>query len=335
MKQFIKLFNKVGGKDILKQYMHAHVLLYSFLQTVLLGFSKKSLEIVRLAVNNKILKKLRKQYANVINEFQENYLIEELNGKQTEHQRNIWFCWLQGLDQAPDIVKRCYQSLRENIKDREIILLSENNIKEYVKFPDDIQLKMKNGIIPRAHMSDLLRLELLLKYGGTWIDATVFCSDQPEEYMLDTDLFMFQNLKPGLDGHSTSISNWFISASPNNVLLKLTQTLLYEYWRRNDKLVDYFIFHDMFQLAIEAYPDQWKKVVPYSNSVPHIVLLRLFEQYDETTWNAVRKMCPFHKLTYKFSENETEKTGTYFEKIVLQKDCIVDDNDGDCKGKNR
>ena len=61
MNQFIKIFKKVGGKEILKQYWRAHVLLWALLETIILGFSRKSLEIVRLAVNNRILGKMRKK----------------------------------------------------------------------------------------------------------------------------------------------------------------------------------------------------------------------------------------------------------------------------------
>jgi hypothetical protein len=33
--------------------------------------------------------------------------------------------------------------------------------------------KYQKKIIDNTHFSDLLRLELLIKYGGTWIDASV------------------------------------------------------------------------------------------------------------------------------------------------------------------
>ena len=36
-----------------------------------------------------------------------------------------------------------------------------------------------------------------------------------------------------------------------------------------------------------------------------ILLLRLFEEYDETIANAVKEMTSFHKLTYKFEESDT------------------------------
>ena len=34
-----------------------------------------------------------------------------------EHKRNkiIWFCWLQGIENAPEVVKACYRSLQRHL----------------------------------------------------------------------------------------------------------------------------------------------------------------------------------------------------------------------------
>ena len=53
MNKFAKLFKKVGGKEILKRYASAHVLVYALFLSLWLGFSKKSLEILRNAVDRK------------------------------------------------------------------------------------------------------------------------------------------------------------------------------------------------------------------------------------------------------------------------------------------
>lgn len=315
MKQFIKIFNKVGGKEILRQYTQAHVLFFSFIITLLLGFSKKSLEIVRLAVGNKILLKIRKKYRPFI----EKYKKENASSGERKTTKKVWICWLQGMDTAPLLVKKCYKSLKENLQDREIILLTEENYHDYIKFPCYIQEKIDKGIISRTHMSDLLRLELLITYGGTWIDATVFCSgNNIPEYMLESELFLFQDLKPGLDGHCTCISSWFITACTNHPILLLTRALLYEYWKTNTKMLDYFLIHDFFQLAIEAYPEEWDKVMPCSNSTTHILLLRLFEEYNEELWNELKKMMPFHKLSYKFDKEKEQIEKTYYKKIISE-----------------
>lgn len=312
MKKFIQLFNKVGGKEVLRQYLQAHVFLFAMVQTLLNGFSKKSLEIVRLAVSNRILQKLRKKYRKVIAQFK-----AEQKSLPREHSNKVWVCWLQGMENAPELVQRCYASLQENLPDREIILLTEDNYRNFITFPEHIQTKIDSGIITRTHMSDLLRLELLLNYGGTWIDATVFCSGKNiPAYMLDSELFVFQSLKPGLDGHATALSSWFMTACTNHPILALTKALLYCYWEKKNSMVDYFLLHDFFQLATEAYPQEWSRVTPFSNSLPHILLLRLFEEYDEETWNNIRNMTPFHKLTYKFPAEQSALPNTYYKHIL-------------------
>lgn len=314
LNQFILIFKKVGGKEILKQYCRAHVLLFALVETTLLGFSKKSLEIVRLSVNNRILNKLRRKYKSFILQYMKEYNCKELSHV---HGNKVWVCWLQGIENAPRIVQKCYHSLQKNIHDKEIILLTEENYRDYVQFPSFIQKKIDSGIIKGAHMTDLLRLELLIRYGGTWIDATVYCSGgNYPDYLLNSDLFLYQCLKPGLDGHSTCISNWMMTASSNNCLLLLTRALLYEYWSQNNKLINYFIFHDMFQLAIETYPEEWKKVIPFSNSTPHILLLRLFEEYNSDAWKAIKLQSCFHKLSYKFDKQKFEKENTYYKIII-------------------
>ena len=57
-----KVFEKQGGTELLKRWWKAGVLPFAVAQALSLGFSKKSLEILRLSVNNKILQKLHKKY---------------------------------------------------------------------------------------------------------------------------------------------------------------------------------------------------------------------------------------------------------------------------------
>lgn len=308
MKHFLQLFKKVGGMNVLRQYLRGHVFLFAMAQTALNGFSKKSLEIVRLAVDNRLLGKLRRKYRSFIANYKQDF-----QARPMVRSNKVWVCWLQGMDNAPPLVQHCYRSLQEHLPDREIILLTEENYRNYVTLPDYICRKAEAGIIPKAQFSDLLRLELLIRHGGTWIDATVLCTGGSiPSYMLDSDLFMFQTLKPGLDGQSTCASNWFITACTNHPILLLTQALLYAYWQTHNALVDYFIFHLLFQLAVETYPEQWNSVVPFSNSIPHILLLRLFEAYDTQVWESVKEMTPFHKLSYKFDDMQTQLPDTYY-----------------------
>lgn len=337
-------FERAGGMETLAQFTRAHVLGYAALQTILQGTSQKSLEIVRLSVSNQVQKKLRKKYSAYIQEYlkrerekqaahagkapkaaqgaqatgaaQARAAARKPKAAQEQKPGRIWMFWSSGEENAPPIARKCIASVRENLPEREVVVLSEETYREYVTFPSFIQEKIDRGEMMKAHMADLLRLELLIRYGGTWIDATVFCpGGKIPAYMLDSELFLFQDLKPGFDGHCQRISNWMITARAGNPVLKLTRALLYEYWREHKKCEDYFIFHHFFEMAIDAYPEEWARVIPFSNAAPHILLLRLFEPYDDAVWEAVREMTPFHKLSYKFDEAKTQIPGTYYQEL--------------------
>lgn len=312
-KNFLNIFKKVNGFNVIKQYAKSRVLIFALFQILAQGTSKKSLEIVRNSVDNKIINRLRKKYKNYILDNKEMILQES---SKREYSDKIWFLWLQGIEQAPEIVKMCYNSIQQNLDNRELILLTDNNYRDFITFPDYIQEKIDEGIITKTHLSDLLRLELLTKYGGTWVDATVYISSSNfPNYMLKSDLFLFQKLKPGLDGNPRSISSWYITSCTNNPILLLAKGLLFEYWKNNNYLIDYFLLHDFIELAIETYPDEWKKVVPFSSSTPHILLLRLFDSFNEEMWTSIVSQTSIHKLTYKYDSNISIE-GTNLEKIL-------------------
>lgn len=313
MSKLMKVFKKQGGMKLLKQYWKGGALFTAVGELLLLGKSRTALEQLSLAASLKTKQKLERKYKKYLTQFNENYT-------ETEHKgaNKIWTCWFQGLDEAPIIVKKCVESVRINNPDKEVVVITANNLHDYVRFPEYIEEKWKRGIITHTHMTDLLRLELLIKYGGTWIDATVFCSSSNiPSYFFDSDLFFYQLLKPGRDGNGIYLSSWFISAKTNNKILMATQKLCYEYWKENDTMWDYFLLHDFLSIALEYYPDDWDKIVPRDNAAPHMLLLRLFDEYNEEVWKAISEQTPFHKLTYKFESKEQRRDNTYYKKIVI------------------
>ena len=148
---FSKIFKKVNGFNVIKQYFKSGVFFFAAFQVLSQGFSKKSLEIVRNSVDNKILKKLRKKYTSYIVKNKQRILNSSINRKSSN---KVWVMWLQGMENAPEIVKTCYNSLVNNLTDKNIILLTEENYRNYVTFPDYIQTKIDKGLIGKAHMSD-------------------------------------------------------------------------------------------------------------------------------------------------------------------------------------
>ena len=311
-----KIFEKQGGVNLLKNYWRTGALLPAIITFLMLGKSRKALEILRLVAQFKTNRMLYELYAGKIDDRLHKYKLNENSIEDLRTIRRVYFCWFQGLENAPTLVKRCYKSIQKYITDREIVLITEKNYKEYVRFPDFIEDKIERGIISRTHMSDLLRLELLTRYGGTWIDATVLCTAKPPAYMLDSDFFVFQLLKPGLDGHSLGLSSWFITAKPGAMILKITLDILYDYWKEYNDMCDYFLLHHIMDLVRSKCSDEWNKMVPFSNEMPHVLLLRLFDQYNEDVWNAVKFITPFHKLSYKYELKMESKKDTFYDILI-------------------
>ena len=158
-------------------------------------------------------------------------------------------------------------------------------------------------------------------YYYQYIDSTVLCTSKEDDipdYFFNSDLFFFQCLKPGRDGHCTYVSSWYINAKSNNKILKATRYLCYEYWKKHDELIDYFLLHDFISIVLEYYPDDWKKIIPRDNATPHILLLRLFDEYNENNYGYITNQTPFHKLSYKFTDEQLNKNGTYY-KYLFEK----------------
>ena len=305
------IIKKQGGINLIKQYIRSGVLLTAISQLCLLGKNRTALEILRLSVQLKIKKKLERKYHKKLIDFDRLYI----NSFEHKSSDKIWMCWFQGIEKAPDIVKQCYKSIKK-IEGREVILITSENMDKYVKFPNYIKEKWESGVITHTHLTDLLRLELLTQYGGIWLDATVYCTDTKLPcYIEESDLFFYQNLKPGRDGHCTYISSWLISAKSHNKILEATRYLCYEYWKKYNYMMDYFLLHQFLSIVLDFYSDEWKKIIPLSNATPHILLLRLFDKYDENIWNETKKLTSFHKLSYKFESNKFTIKNTFYDEI--------------------
>jgi len=311
MKYVWRKFKQLGGFELAKEYVRKGLLLDAIGQFLLVVCRRKTLGQADSTLRRKIAPKLRKEFLPVMKMAAMKYADDQL-----EHQRSnkVWFCWLQGLDQAPEVVKMCYASLNRHLKDKEIIVLTNENLFDYVSFPEHIMEKYRKGILDHTRLSDLARLELLIKYGGSWIDSTVFCtsSDYPKE-ILDSNLFVFQLVKNNYTGFA-GLSNWFITACTNNRLLLILREMHYEYWRRYNCVVDYFFFHLFFVMIAKEYPEEVENMPKYSNRWPLQLGNRLADDYEEE-W--MKKLCQrtcFHKLSYRL-KGHPDRPGTFYDEL--------------------
>ena len=257
--------------------------------------------------NLKTYRLVKRKYASYI----ENY---KKTTKKKEQSNKVWWCWLQGEENAPELCKANLNSLRENLKDRNIIVITEDNWSDYIELPDYIVAKYKQGIITRTHFSDILRAQLLVTHGGTWIDSSVLCTGYDKKFF-DRPLFVFNNFLK--EDKSMVCSSWFITSESNNQILTLTRGLLFEYWKKKKTLINYYLFHIFFTIATEKYNKEWKDVHRFSNVPPHILQFEIIDSYNDERWKEICEMSSIHKLTQK--ADFSKKSDNSFYDFIIDK----------------
>lgn len=215
----------------------------------------------------------------------------------------IWWCWFQGYDQAPPLVKACFNSLKRNFPEYKINIITLKNVKNYIDIPEYISKKFEDRTISYAHFSDIVRVFLLAKYGGVWVDSTVYCSNSNIIPIIEnTDFFVYQNGLLGND-QDIKISSWFMSAKKNSIFVTEVKQLLEEYWKKHSYLESYFLVHLFFTLVSEKYPEEWKKIPAFNNVSPHMMARELNDKFSQKRYEQLNSFSSMHKLNHHIEFN--------------------------------
>lgn len=227
---------------------------------------------------------------------------EEAGSAEPAQSRIIWICWFQGLESAPELVKRCIASVQNNAPDAQVIILTDENIPDYLALPEHIKTKYQAGLISKAQYSDIVRCSLLYQYGGIWMDATVFLTRPvPESFYQRT----FSSLRFDVAENALSQGYWtayFLAAQKGNALVKLVRDILYRYWQHHDALIEYFLIDYSFLYARERYPQfrQIMDVQPVTGNNRFLIRQFISSKPDVTAMTALNQdPVGIYKLSHK------------------------------------
>ena len=255
---------------------------------IFLGFSNERIQV--LEVRCKKYNFLKRKYLKKLdlNSYKDNISNEKSN--------YIWFCWLQGYENMPDIVKKCYERIIDFHSDKNIIFIDANNYSDYVTLPSFITDKWKKGIISHAHFSDVIRTSLLAEYGGLWIDSTTYLMSSIPDYVFNSKMFMFD-----MSGEDNIMiyNNWFIYTKKNNRVFIALRDYLYLFWKKENKVREYFIWHLFMRYIYEFYKNDFEEITYMPHECTHMLIKKLNNCFDENYFNLVNNMCPIQKLSYK------------------------------------
>lgn len=213
----------------------------------------------------------------------------------------IWICWWQGEETMPDIVKACYKSVLMHADSHPVILITENNYREYVTLPGCILQKWKAGRITLTHLSDILRMSLLKAHGGIWMDSTVLLpSKNIGEFIDPSKIFWSCHHLPIY--YNISRGGWtgfFLACGKGNILPAFISDMFLKYWQSHNRLIEYLLIDYTFAIARANVPAIHQMIEEVPITVMGPLGKCLNQEYTEKRWNEFCSDYDFHKLTYK------------------------------------
>jgi hypothetical protein len=230
--------------------------------------------------------------------------------------RTIYSLWLQGLDNAPDIVRLNLDRWARLNPDYQLNVLDQAAVDRLLA-----HLPLRPGEVAVQAVSDIVRACLLADNGGVWVDASVFPAKALEEWlpshMTSSGFFAFE--RPGPD---RPISSWFLAATADNLMMQAWWAEILHFWSvpriLREGIPDdpveavsswpdtypYFWFHYLFQRLVDLNPTfarAWAECAKISADLPHLMQSRLGQDpnlaADEL--NTIAALAPVHKLNWR------------------------------------
>lgn len=219
-----------------------------------------------------------------------------------------WTCWWQGEEQAPDIVKVCIRSQRENLPEGvKHIIVTEKNYKDYITLPTYIIEKVNIGNITLTTLSDMIRASLLYRYGGFWMDATLMVLKPLDEKILDYPLYT-RNLPETQYCANAMWAGWFLYAKPGSRLFQFLMEGFFYYFSVYDKIKYYFMVDYIISIACNIFPEIEGQLrdIPYNNERAGELGKHLMEKFEKQKYRKYIEGTVVQKLSYKLDRSSVD-----------------------------
>ena len=259
-------------------------------------------------------------------------LVDSSNEKEeetTEFPKMIWTMWQQGEAQMPETVQASMKTIKNFAKrnDCEFYLLTDENLADFINIPRDITEKYKKKELSTAHYSDIIRFSLLYKYGGIWMDATLFVSPYATLEMFEGDFFTLNHPPIGTNQMERTIgdfkwSGFFLAGQKGGPYFKHIRDL-YIYYVRKYPVFIHYLMMDYFILSeykCNPYFESLVDRLPILAPAERVWFLRdhAHDLFDEKEWEEVLKTTPIMKTTYKIKKEEV-LPGSYLDQLLQGK----------------
>lgn len=235
----------------------------------------------------------------------------------------IWVFWYQGIEQLPYPINLTIESIKRHAGTHPVIVLDKNNYQKYVNLSSIILEKFNEGkgSISFAHFADILRIELLYKHGGIWMDSTFFMTrDMPKSVALSSFYTLNQN---SLREWVISKDKWsvgYLGSYKNSSFISFCRDFLNAYFEREDYVLCYLMLDCIIAIGYE-YISTFRNMIDNvevnnlyafatcNGKGKQIILQDEFERMQNDTY--------IYQLSYKQDyKEEVEGKTTLFGKII-------------------
>lgn len=217
----------------------------------------------------------------------------------------IFVLWLQGKEKMPELVRLCLESVYRNANNHEVVFLSRKNLHEWVDpLPSRIKEKFNKGIFPKQLIADYTRLACLEKYGGLWLDATVYVSSPITDNVFNNPFFTIirkeSNDKDITGKISTFVMGRAVSNKNSQRMFAFTKDMMINYFLKEDDLINYLLLENIMNIAInkdQMLNDLLKKYYKDKKNVLGLERI-LNKEYDSSELSTLLSENIFNKLNF-------------------------------------
>lgn len=274
------------------------------------GFSR----ILRMFHMNYFIKQYEKyKYKQIIKLLDKKYgkEVEAIISESHTHCRicendPIWIFWWQGENSMRPIVKSCYESVLKNASNHPVILITKENIHNYMDIQSYINDKIGNKIT-LTHFSDILREHLLYVYGGIWMDATIYMTAPFPKEMYEYEYYSIKGAFEEWDW-----TGFFQASGKGNLLAKSANHLFDCYWKEHDSLITYLLIDCFLEVSRRHSKEIEEMVACLPEKNDDLFLLNdiyLDRPYNDIDMVDLKKKSNLHKLSYKKEHKTKTKRG--------------------------
>lgn len=218
------------------------------------------------------------------------------------------FTYWHDKNSLPPLIQLCRSSLKKYISSEfDLIVLDENNYKEWI----DSDLEAIRESVSKAFFTDLLRLRLLEKWGGFWLDATCLLSEDfytATQTIRQQDQFFFAYI-------NSRVGSWFIWSKPANYVITMISEVLTLWWTQKNRLTNYFMIHDVIEMLYWV-DDEYRKSWDDMHKLHPKNALSILRAYNivcsEQEFNNMLLSSFVHKLNYKYDDTKIVKSGSLY-----------------------